>query len=390
MDRERMHSGDAWREWCERLKMAGETILGDGFPQEPRQRAEGFRWLTRLVVHALRTEVEAGDPLFPHFVRYETPDNQWGGPNPDNVYLRARVDAGSSYRVRADVRGVRQAIFSLHEGDLQLGQPGVYGETSLDALDVGPDGRLEILVSREPRPGNWIELHPAARLLGIRVYRSDWQRDAAPAFHIERVGAEGLAPPPLEPAHLARALDRAATWVERSAVFWNGYTRALWERSTPNVAGPARPAPGGADNIHYGSCCWELEGDDALLLECELPDAGYWGFTIHTLGWLESGDFADRQTSLSDAQAHVDADGRLRIVLCRRDPAVPNWLDTEARRRGLLVYRWAWARSNPVPVARVVPLARLRSELPTDHPAVDATDRRRALARRREAAWKGC
>jgi hypothetical protein len=387
MDRERLLSGDAWREWCERLKASGEAILGDSFPQAPRERAEGFRWLTRLVVHALRTEVEAGDPLFPHFVRYETPDNQWGGPNPDNVYLRARVDAGSSYRVHADVRGVRQAIFSLHEGDMQLGQLGVYGETSLDALDVGPDGRLEIQISREPRPGNWIELHPAARLLGIRIYRSDWARDAAPAFHIERIGAEGLAPPPLEPAALARALERAATWVERSAVFWNGYTRALWERSTPNVASPARPAPGGADNILYGSCCWQLDDDDALLLECEVPDAGYWGFTIHTLGWLESGDFADRQTSLSDAQAHVDADGRLRIVLCSRDPGVPNWLDTEARQRGLLVYRWAWARSNPVPLARVVPLGSLRGELPPDHPAVDAATRRRALARRREAAW---
>jgi hypothetical protein len=78
-------SGEAWRDFCDRLKAAGEAILADGFPDSPFDRAEGFRWLTRLVVHATQLEVEAGDPRHPFFIRYETPHNQWGGPNPDNV-----------------------------------------------------------------------------------------------------------------------------------------------------------------------------------------------------------------------------------------------------------------------------------------------------------------
>lgn len=387
-DHDALMSGRAWQDFCDRLKTAGIGILDEGFPDAPRDRAEGFRWLTRLVVFAARMEIEAGDPLHPHFVRYETPDNQWGGPNPDNVYLRANLDPRESYRVWGDVTGMRQAIFSLHEGDMQLGQYGVYGETSLDDLDVGPDGRLELHISAADRhEGNWIRMDPLARLLGIRVFSSDWARDAAPRFFIERIGAEGVPRPPLDPASLAQRLDRAASWVEATARFWNSYTQAGWARATPNVANPAGPAKGGADNILYGNCFWELGPDDALLVECDEPDAKYWGFTTHTLGWLESGDFADRQTSLNDHQVYRDADGRIRLVLAHTDPAVPNWIDTQERPRGLLVYRFVWSRSNPVPSARVVPRDEIRSALPEDHPCVDADERRRSLARRREAAW---
>ncbi|TFH24888.1 MAG: DUF1214 domain-containing protein [Myxococcales bacterium] len=393
-DGEGIATGRAWHEWCDRLKAVGDRILGEEFPQAPRDRAEGFRWLTRLVAHAAQMEIEAGDPMFPRFVRYETPAQQWGGPNPDNTYYRANIDPGQSYRVWAAVTGVRQLIVSLHEGDMQLGELGVYGEHTLDQLVVGSDWRLEIVVAAEkpaqadslPVP-SWIPMHASARMLTIRIYQSDWERDAAPPFHIERIGAEGLAPPPLEPAALERALERSATWVEKTATFWNTYTSAAWERSMPNVASSPRPVPGGADNILYGSCCWELGEDQALLLECEQPDAQYWGFTIHTLGWLESGDFAERQTSLSDRQAFVDNDGRVRIVLSHRDPGTANWIDTEQRQRGMLVYRWVWASSNPVPTASLIGVDDVRAALPRDHPTVDTDARRRALARRREAAW---
>ncbi len=134
-DDERLSSGETWRNYCDRLKAAGESIIEDGFPDEPRDRAEGIRWLTRLVVHATQMEVEAGDARHPFFVRYETPANQWGGPNPDNVYLRANVDPSCSYRIWANVAGVRQAIFSLNEGDMQLGEFGVYAEHSLDQFE---------------------------------------------------------------------------------------------------------------------------------------------------------------------------------------------------------------------------------------------------------------
>jgi hypothetical protein len=386
-DAARLVSGEAWRAWCERLRAAGERILEADFPSDPRGRAEGFRALTRLLVYATQMEMEAGDARFPVFYRYEDPRTQWGGPNPDNVYLRARVDPGATYRVWGDVAGVRQAIFSLHEGDMQLGEYGVYGERTLDELATSSDGRLELSLSPREQPGNWIPMHPKARLFMIRVYVADWERDAAPAFHIVCAGEEGVPPPPPDPASVARALDRSTAWVERSVVFWNDFLRRGPARAKPNHAAPPRPAPGGAHHILYGTCPFDLTEGEALILTCDAPDADYYGFTLHTPTWFESGDFANRQTSLNGEQMHVDADGRFRVVVAARDPGVPNWIDNEKRRCGLLAYRFVRARAVPTPEAVVVPIGKLRAHLPAGHPRTSPEERRARLARRREALW---
>nr|MBC8341236.1 hypothetical protein [Pseudomonadota bacterium] len=178
--------GESWRDFCDRLKASGEAILGEGFPEAAGDRAEGMRWLSRLVVHATQMEVEAGDTQYPFFIRYETPHNQWGGPNPDNVYLRANIDPSCTYRIWANVKGMRQAIFSLNEGEMQLGEYGVFGECSLDELDVGPNGELSIILSPDEQPSNWMQTDPRGRLFTIRIYQSDWERDTAPPLHIER------------------------------------------------------------------------------------------------------------------------------------------------------------------------------------------------------------
>ena len=64
-----------------------------------------------------------------------------------------------------------------------------------------------------------------------------------------------------------------------------------------------------------------------------------------------------------------------------------HWLDATGRPRGLLVYRWVWARNSPTPIARVVNISEVAEMLPEDHPRVDAAGRRAGLARRRTEAW---
>jgi len=378
-------NGDAWRDLCARMSALGEEILGDDYPSSPRDRAEGFRALMRKMVYAAQFEIEAGNPDFPTLVRLQDPTNQWGGPNPDNVYLRANIDPTVSYRVWADVGGTEQIIFSLHEGEMHLGELGVFGECSLSDLETAK-GKLELAIAPQSRPGNCIVADPRARILTIRIYQSDWERGRVPTFHIVREGNEGIPRPPLAPDQLAAAFDRAAKWVEASTRFWNRYTAGA-AQLPPNSVRPASHTAGGAANIAYGNCVWKLRPDEALLLTCERPDADYWGFTAHTLGWLESGDFAERQTSLNHRQTHVDEGDVVRIAVAERDPGIANWIDSEQRERGMLVYRWVWARSRPVPEARVVPVDEVRDLVPPTHPRLSPAERRRRLARRRESAW---
>ena len=64
----------------------------EGFPADETDRAYGVRHTLRQVVMAVQGELEHADPRHPTFHRYEEPWAQWGGPNPDNVYLRAPID----------------------------------------------------------------------------------------------------------------------------------------------------------------------------------------------------------------------------------------------------------------------------------------------------------
>ena len=151
------------------------------------------------------------------------------------------------------------------------------------------------------------------------------------------------------------------------------------------MAPPGTPK-GGAPNIAYGAGWWALGPQDALVITTERPDADYWGFTVHHRFRLDSGDFASRSTSVNMTQAFVDDDGTVRIVVAAGDPGVPNWIDTEGRPEGMLVYRSIGTRTRPVPEAVVVPRADVRAHLPAAHPVVDASARREQLARRRAAA----
>lgn len=386
-DADRLLTGEAWREWCDRLKAVGDAILESDFPSDERTRTEGYRALTRLLRYATRLELEAADPAFPDFVRHGEPDSQWGGPNPDNSYLRAVIDPKQTYRIWADVDGLFQAIFCQHEGDVQLEKFGVYHERHLDSFEIDEDGFLELILSPDEHEKNWIPSHPEARFFTIRIYVSNWEDHTAPTFHIERVGAEGEAPAPQSAGDVARGLDRAISWIEQSSIYWNRTTREAFEKATPNVAEPVRTEPGGAENIAYGRCFWNLAEDEALIVTSEVPIAQYWGFTIHTLTWLESGDFSRRQTSLSGDQIQLDEDGLARLVLSARDPGVPNWIDTEGRPQGLLAYRWAWAETMPTPTAQLVKLDEVLDRLPDDHPVVTGEERRERLSLRREALW---
>ena len=377
--------GEDWAAFCDRLKAVGQRIQESDFPSAPRDRAEGYRHLGRLAVFALQQQLDFADPRFPTFLRFDDDVTRWGGPNADNHYQRARVEAGGTYRITGNVRGLRELIVSANEGDMQLGQLRVFEERNLSQLAVAADGALELVVSAAPHAGNWLPLHPEAEYVLLRQYVSDWEHDAVSHFRIERVGSEGLAPPPLEPALVSSALDRAATWVERSVVYWNQWMARTRGALPDNVLGRPRAQPGGAADIWYGGGWWSLADDEALLVECEPPEARYWSIQLYSFPWFESLDFANRVSSLTGHQIHVDADGRFRIAISAGDPGIQNWLDTEGRRDGLVTYRWVFSRTKPAPTSRVVKLADLRGLLPASTPEFGAGFRREQVARRRAA-----
>jgi hypothetical protein len=375
----------AWSEFCRRLAAVGERILGDEFPGDDHERAEGFRYLSRMAVFATQWFVEFADAEFPAFYRFDDDVVKWGAPNADNQYLRAKVGGTRTYRVTADVTGVREMLLSTQEGDMQLGKFRVFDERALSNLVVGSDGMLELLLGGDEQPGNWMPLHPDADHLLVRQYVSDWEHDSVARMQIERIGNEGRAPNAPTAAGLAVAYDRAADWIERSVVFWNDYTRRARTGGTDNELSPPRSPKGGAHNIVYGGGWWNLAADEALLITCDAPAANYWSFQGYTAGWFESLDFANRVTSLNGHQMHVDADGRFRLAIAHTDPGIPNWLDTAGHDVGMVTYRWVLTTTEPAPNAIVVPVADVPARVATTTPAFTADERRAQIHRRQIA-----
>jgi hypothetical protein len=387
IESDRLESGEAWRQWCDRLKAVGDRILESDFPSDERTRAEGYRALTRLIASALRSEVEGANSDFPEFIRDQGPRSPWGGANPDVVTLRAPIDPKQTYKIWADVDGMFQATFCQHEGSVALDRSHLYYERHLESFVIDEDGFLELILSPDEHDGNWMPAHADARFFTIRIIVSDWESHTAPTFHIERVGAEGEAPPPPSAAHVASGLDRSAEWIEKSSTYWPRYAREISERLPVNIASELTIDPGDPSDLATGRCFWDLAEDEALLITCEVPIAQYWGFAIQTMSWFESGDFARRQTSLSGDQIHLDEDGLARLVLSAQDPGVPNWIDTEGRSQGLLAYRFGWAETLPIPEIRLVETSGVYNLLPDDHPVLTEDERRDRLSLRREALW---
>ncbi|MCE2390557.1 MAG: hypothetical protein J4G09_03660 [Proteobacteria bacterium] len=388
---ERLMSGAAWEDFCERLKALGSEVLRDDVPDNPLDRAEGYRHLTRLLGYSLHLAVEHSDTDRPLFHPHPGLAWKWGGENPDNLYLHAAIDGRHSYRITGN-RG------SVHDFIVQAGScnemeaPGtgarrfrptiVPSEIAAHEIEFDPDGGFEIWVGPDERPGHWLRSRPDTGWVNVRLYYRDWDREEPARFFIERVDFDHAPPPPLSPADLAERLDDALAWVEHGMPYWTGWTHKNHLTLPENSAIPLPQPDEGVAAIRYGVGRYDLEPETAMIFECEVPRASYYQVTLLNF-WFETLDHANHQSCLNDHQIRPDPDGRFRLVISERDPGVPNWLDPAGHPNGLIQYRWVHSETNPEPSCRRVPLSELRDALPPETPQVTPEQRRESLHRRR-------
>ena len=61
---ERIKSGEVWSEFCEGLRRSGDLVLSEKAANTPLDRAEGYRYLTRMLRAGLESFVESNDPEY--------------------------------------------------------------------------------------------------------------------------------------------------------------------------------------------------------------------------------------------------------------------------------------------------------------------------------------
>lgn len=352
----RILDGSAWSEFCRALERAGEVVLRPGSPLDPFDRAEGFRYLSRLARVALESHIEFADPLFPVLRRPAHETVKIGADNPDNHYQSAAISGAHEYRIRGTRGTVHYLGFGTYAGS--YGTSGRRGQTGyLDAREmrIEPDGSFEIVLScREPRSTNWLRMEPDTSSLIVRQTFRDRANERIAELHIERIGAADK-PAPLTPAFLDRGLQAAAAYVHGTASLFADWAEGFAKRKNelPRFDAAVAAAAHGDPNIVYYHGYFELADGEALVIEFTPPACEYWNFQLGN-HWMESLDFRYHTVALNGHQVQAEPDGSVRLVVAHADPGVANWLDTAGHRRGTMCLRWVGARERPVPRTRVM------------------------------------
>ena len=329
------------------------------------------------------------DPRRPAFQRQNDLVIRWGGPNADNVYRHARVDAVRRYRIAGRMHSCEDFVLAVRAGFMHMETWGTLVEVTASELGIGAGDDFELLLGGDA-PGA-IPLPEGAVMVSIREYYLGWDAGEPATFTIECLDDEGPASPPTDDV-LARRLIDAISHIEQSMAYWDRYLAEARARQADNSFAPSLQVAKGLAAANYVYCFWNLGPDEALYVQSEVPDARYWSFQLYNLRWFEAFDLDDRITSRNHRQMWLGDDGRARAVIASRDPGVPNWLDAGGRREGLLMLRWFWPQPgavSPSPTAQVVAVDDVRAAFPADAPAV-SIDARRAERRARldHLAWR--
>jgi hypothetical protein len=358
---QRIADGTAWAEFCAALERAGDVVLRAATPEDAFDRAEGFRYLSRLTRVALESHVEFADPRAPVFRRPAHETVKIGADNPDNYYQSAAVSGEYEYRIR----GTRGTVHYLGLGTYvgSYGSGGRMGQSGyLEAADmqIEPDGSFEILASCEKKPDcNWLRMEPDTSLLIVRQTFQDRAAEAIADLHIERLGGDG--PQPLTPEALDRGLAAAAAYVAGTAGLFADWAEGFAKRPNelPQLDPAVATAAHGDPNICYFHGYWELAPSEALVIEATPPACDYWNFQLNNY-WMESLDYRYHRIDVNHHGACYEDDGSVRLVVACEDPGVGNWLDTAGHRRGTMCLRWIRADAHPQPATRVVNLRDLQ------------------------------
>ena len=385
----RVMGGAIWGELCETLAEAERLVLGEGVPDAPADRAEGFRYLLRFLAAGINVCIEHADPDHPEWTRMMDLRERWGLDSPDCLYLLAAVRGDATYRIHGDPGTSHHLDVQVNEGHFALGEvAAVKTVASLagDRIEREADGTVEIFLGGAEGRRNRVPLSQGARFVLLRQLFYDWEGERPATLTIERVGGPVSEPRP-RTDQIAERIDLLRSWIEKGGALWENMSRVMLAipDNTLRVAPPdrSREHAGTADQA-YALGNFRCEPGEAVLLECAPPSCHYWSVSLATW-WWEAIDFATRQSSLNGHQARLDPDGVFRAVIAHQDPGVPNWLDCAGHRQGTIIARFIRAEEAPDPRLRVLPLAEVRGALPEGTPAVSPEQRAASLARRRRA-----
>jgi hypothetical protein len=384
----------SWADQMRALDGVSDTLIAkwrpDGATEAETQDMNKLALSILACGYLCRVYTDARRPVFMPLWNYAF--NQ-GGPDPDYVYLTTEIDPEGVYRI-SGYRGTSRFVEITQQAFDMMSPAHMDGGTPLnvthdfDDLTIGDDGYFSVLLSAE-RPsdhrGDWWQLDPNARRLLMRKCACDWNHEVDASVAIDRLDDAGA---DMTPEEVARRFSDLNAWIDGMISFDMRLVRFYREHHGINVLLRSTKIDemGGLPEQAYYDGIYEIDDDEALIVETALPQrCRYWQILVAD-DRFSTVDWVNRQSSLNDAQARLDRDGKFRAVISRRDPGVHNWLDKADFPWGIIQMRLNRATDFPDATVTKVPVADVRAHLPADTPVVTPAEREELLRLRREGA----
>lgn len=375
-----------WRAHVEPLAPIGgrmAALMRD--PNDPQLRQELYKFLYSQIGAAYFGLVFAS-PEHPDFWPMFNEAFNEGFPNPDDAYYLTVIDDDGVYKISGYRGTVRMLDLQVGSGPLNARGTGSFGPTlanyDFDKLHLGKDGAFEVVLSPS-RPigwkGDWWKLDPKATYLLVRQRAYDLLREVDGRLAIERLDRPAIRPRATTQELEAKLRDIPA-WVEGWTKFSIEWVKRLRNQGLVNkLQVKDYSYTSGLSTQRYIEGVFDLESDDALLIETEVPKhCRYWNFQLTDELWSSVG-YINRQSTLNGRTARLDKDGKFRAVVSAQDPGVPNWLDNGGLKQGLVYGRWTGCDSHPLPSVTKIKVAEVRKYLPADTPTITAEARDAAI-----------
>ncbi|MGB3303675.1 MAG: hypothetical protein WBA38_05410 [Gordonia sp. (in: high G+C Gram-positive bacteria)] len=348
---------------------AEAMVLGAEFAETDADRAEGLEYLSGSIASILDL-ARAHDKAHPYFVTSTGPYAKMGLDNPDTIYYHATVVPEATYVVRGVRGNTADLSFQVLRGDYTATKvPGGDGAFDDRRITIADDGSFELTFGPaiDNPPADYFVLGEGASMLAVREVYGDWATQTRGSVTIERVDTVGTVPAELTTARMARRYAIAAKMLTTRINTWFNFPKWFYLDEPVNTFTAPRSTPGGLSTQFSSVGHYDLPAGKAMVVTVPKSQAPYQGFQLGSM-WYISLDYVNHQTSLNSAQAQVDPDGMIRMVISENNPGIANWIETTGRRRGILQFRWQRI-DNPVtpelgPSAVVVDDADVAAHLP--------------------------
>lgn len=376
----RLLSGRAWDDFCDMLKVAGHMVERFGDEPSDLDRAEWYRFMTRLARNGFERFMENCEPDRPRL--RDAPWRQGiNFQSPDQDHLLCEfIDGSREYRITGNRGtipyfvmaswtakqprniGARDWAGKGAEG-LKEFDPATLQTTGFlqsDNIDFDKDGNFEVIVSRHPRSRNWLPITADCVGLLVRNVYHERAKEIPPTMRIELL--DDTEPRPVR-------LDEVSENLAKSGQMVLGYAelvRSWWQdnlATRPNRLRFSRAtylSNGGVADRHFAFGTWFVNADQALVLEFTPPECEYWIFQLCNM-WQENLDnYEDGQGYVTKFTARYETDGKVRVIIAARDPGLPgNWVDPFGHVKGGMGLRLIKTESPPTVTSWLVGLDEL-------------------------------